>query len=252
MELDAFFFCMMNLFCSGRKFLLAPTIYDMGFCPQTESRTRRIHRHITTADNNHLAARVDWCIIMQISFHQIIPCQIFIGGEYAVGLFARNSHEFWKSGTGTDKYCIKTFFIHQLIDRHRFSDNHICFNLNPKFFNIFNLMGYHLILWQTEFRNSINKYASSLMKSFKNLHLIPHLCQISGTGQPCRARTNDSYSFRTLFLCLCRRHPILTGPISHKTLKFSYRNRVALLTKNTFALTLGFLWTYTPADRRQR
>ena len=93
--------------------------------------------------------------------------------------------------------------------------------------------------------------AARLMKRFKNLYLITHFRQISGTGQSCRTGTDHRHLFRTLFFGLQRFHTIFRSPIRHKTFQLSDGYRIALDSKDTFSFALAFLRTYPSADCRK-
>ena len=108
------------------------------------------------ADDDDLLRLVDRCIvIVAIGFHQVIACQVLIGGENAVGIFTRDTHEHRKTGTGTDEDGFKAFLFHQLVNGNRLSDNNVALDLNAKLANIVDLFLYNLILRKTKLRNTI-------------------------------------------------------------------------------------------------
>ena len=113
-------------------------------------------------------------------------------------------------------------------------------------------MSYNCLLWQTELRNTINKHAASFMKGFKDLHVITHLGQITGTCQSCRTGTDNSNLLAFLLLGRNRCNIVLSCPICCKTLKLTDGDRLTLDTEDTLAFTLGFLRAYTAAYCRKR
>ncbi len=89
------------------------------------------------------------------------------------------------------------------------------------------------------------------MQRFKNRHIIAHLCQIAGTSQTGRTRTDNGHLVILLLGCRLRLDVILPCPVSRKTLQFTNGNRLALDTANTFSFALALLRTYTAADCRK-
>ena len=85
------------------------------------------------------------------------------------------------------------------------------------------------------------------MERLKNGHLISHLGQVSCTGKPCRAGTDDSHLHAVGLIRLCRYKSMLPGPVSHKTLQLSDGNRLSLDAADTFSFTLALLGAHTSA-----
>ena len=155
---------MMNFFCSCRKLCFTSSVYYMNFCAETKSCSCSIHSYVTTTNNGYFLTGSDRCIvIITESFHQVTSCQVFICGEYFVCILSRNSHEHWKSGTGSDEYCLESFFFHQLIDCCGFTNNNVCLEFNTELFYFLDLFCNDFLFWKTELRNTIYKYSTELM-----------------------------------------------------------------------------------------
>lgn len=116
------------------------------------------------------------------SLHQIASGKVFVCGEYTVGIFTGNTHEFGKSGAGTDEYGFKAFVLNKFINGNGFADYHVGFNLNAEGTYIFDFLGNDCLFGKTEFGNTVNQNAACFVQGFKNRYIITHLCQISGTG----------------------------------------------------------------------
>ena len=129
-ELYAFFFCVMYFFYSCRKLCFTTTIYDMYFCAKTKCCSGSIHSYVTTTDNGYFLACCDWCI----KNHRMPSSGYFLSGIHLQRTLrcclARDSHEHWKSCSGTDEYSFKIFLFHQLVDGCRFTDDNICLEFN--------------------------------------------------------------------------------------------------------------------------
>ena len=154
----------MDFFHSGRKFFFTSSVNNMYICTKTYCCSCCIHRNITAADDSYFRACNDWCVIRIIKcFHQITSCQILICRKYAVRIFPWNSHKFRKSSSGSDKYCLESFFFNQLINCRRFTDYNVCLKFYAEFFYFFDLFCHNFMFWKTKFRNTIHKNASKFM-----------------------------------------------------------------------------------------
>ena len=212
----------------------------MYFSTKTKCCSCSIHCYVSAADNSYLLAVCDRCVVILAEcLHQVISGQVLIRGKYAVGIFTRNTHELRKSGTRTDEDCLETFFIHQLVDCDRFSDNYVCLNLNAQLADILDLRLYNAALRKTELRNAVGQYSARLMKCLENGYFIAQFCQIACTGQTCRTRTDNCYFLSVCLLRCCRYKTMLTGPVCHEALKFTDGNRLTLDTAHTLSFTLS-------------
>ena len=109
----ALFFCMMYFLHTRRKLFLATAVYDMYLRAKSLCSSRSIHSNVTAADNDNFLACFDRCIILIFKcLHQVVSGQELICRKYAHCLLARNTHKSWKSGTGTDKYGLKSLVFH--------------------------------------------------------------------------------------------------------------------------------------------
>ena len=242
----------MHLLHTGRKLLLAPSVYDMYLRPKAQGRSCGVHSHVSAAHHSYLFSPHNGGVGLLVkSLHKIASGEIFIGRKDAVCLLSGNPHKLGKSCARTHKHCIKAFLCKKLVNGNGLADHHVCLYFYSKIFNIFNFPGNHPFFGQTEFRDTIDKYAAGLMKGFKNSNLIAKLCQIAGTGKTCRAGTDHRHLFAVLLLCSPGLYPVFTCPIRHKTFQLTDGNRFSLNPSDTFSLALALLGAYTPADCRQ-
>ena len=99
---------------------------------------------------------MDRCIIIiSEGFHQVVSCQELIGRENAVRLLTRDTHELRKACAGTDKYCLKALFIHQLVDGNGLADDHVSLNLNAQLLHVLNLRADNGLFRETELRDTV-------------------------------------------------------------------------------------------------
>ena len=243
----------MDLFHSGRKLRFTSSVYDMYLSAKAECCSRGIHGNVAAAYDSDFLSCYDRSIIAVVKrFHQIASCQVLVGREYAVGVLARDTHEHWKSCSGSDEYSLKSFLFHELIDGCGFTDDNICLKLHTKFFDFLNLFRDNLLLRKTEFRNTVHKHAAQLVERLEYSHVISHLRQISRTGQSCRAGTDDCHLVAVHCLRSYRLDIMLKRVICHESLQLTDRYRLALDPADTLTLTLGLLRADTSADRRKR
>ena len=221
----------------------------MHLCAKTQGCSRRIHRHVSAADNRNLLTLHDRRVGVFVKrLHQIASGQILVRREYAICILPGDSHEFRKSGTGTDKYGIKAFLADQLIDSDRFADDNVRLNLHAQCLYIFNFLGNNRLLRKTELRYSIDQNTARLMQRLENRHIISELRQISGTGQTRRAGTDDSNLLSVLLLRTLGLDAVLSRPVSDESLQLSDRDRIALDAADALTLTLALLRADTSAD----
>ena len=104
---------MMNLLHTGRKLCFTSSVYNMNLCSETESCSCSIHCNVSAAYYNNLLACCDrGIVVITESLHQVASCKVLVSGEYAVSVLTRDTHEFRKTCTGTDKYSGEAFVIH--------------------------------------------------------------------------------------------------------------------------------------------
>ena len=128
----------------------------MNLRTETERGSRCIHRYVSAADNSNLLSCCDRSIIIIAEcLHQIASCKVLIRGKYTVRVLARDSHESWKSGTGTDEDCLVALLVHQLVDRYRLTDNYVCLNINTELLHVLDLRLYDTLFRETEFRDTV-------------------------------------------------------------------------------------------------
>ena len=89
------------------------------------------------------------------------------------------------------------------------------------------------------------------MKGLENSNLISQLCKISGTGQSCRARADNSNLHAVGLLRLFRNNAVFSGPVCHKALQLTNGDCLSLDAADTFSLTLALLWADTSAHSRK-
>ena len=244
---------MVHFFHTGRKLFFTSSVNNMNLGPETKRCSCRIHSYVSAADYRYLFAAHDRRLgILAECLHQVASCQIFICREHTVRIFSGDSHKLGKPCAGADEYSRKAFFCHKLIDGYGFSHNYIGFNCNTQRFYVFNFLLHYGFLGKTEFRDSVYKNAAGLMQRFKNGNLIAHLCQISRTGQSCRAGTDNSNLLALFLLCAFRFDVVFPCPVGYVTLQLTDGNRLPFNASDTFSFTLAFLRAYTAAYGRKR
>ena len=224
----------------------------MNLSAETQSGTGSIHCYVSTADNgNFLSCNNRGIVIVAECLHQVVSRQVLIRREDSVCILTRDSHETRKSCTRTDEDCLKAFLIHQIVDRHRFSDHDIGLNLNTEFLYVLHLTADNRGLRQTELRNAVSQYSARLMKCLKDRHIVTQLCEITCTGQTGRTGTDYCNLDAILLLRCLRNEAMLSRPVSYKTLQLTDGDRLTLDTANTLALTLALLRAHTSTDCRK-
>ena len=244
---------MMYLLHSGRKLLLASTVYNVYLSAQTQSSSCSVHSYISTAHYGYLLAVHNRGVGILIKcLHQITSGKILICRENTVGVFSGNTHKLGKPGAGTDKYRAKALLVHKLVNGNSLSHYHIGLNFHTQGFYILNFLCHNRFLGKTEFRNTVYQHTARLMERLKNGHIIAHLCQIAGTGKTCRTGADYSYLLSLFLSRTLRLNAVFSCPVGYETLQLTDRYRVTLDSANTFSLTLCFLRTHTSTDSRQR
>ena len=243
----------MYLLLTGRKLRLRATIYDGRLCSQTLCSTHCIHRYITTTDNNHSLADIDWSVILLIvGTHKVGTSQKLICRYNAIEVLTLDAHKAWQTSTRTDKHSIEALGIHQRINCNGTTYNNISLELNTQLTQSINLSSNDLLLWQTELWDTIYQHSTQLMQSLEYCHLITHLRQIAGTRQSCRTATDNSH-LMSVGISFCYTFSVIfQTPIAHKTLQLTNSHWLALDTQYTRALTLSLLRTNTSANAWQR
>ena len=224
----------------------------MYLCAKTKCSSCSVHSNVTTTNNSNLLAMCDRSIIILTEcFHKVVTCQVLVSGEYTVSLLTRDSHEHWKSGTGSDKYSLKSLIFKKLVDCYGFTNDNVGLNLNTQRFYVLNLCCNYFVFWKTEFRNTINKNSTSFVKCLEDCYIVTHLCKISGAGKSGRTGT-DHCNFMSVLLCSRNWFDtILLRPVSNETLQFTNGNSFPFQTADTFTLALCLLRTYTSANSRK-
>ena len=242
----------MYFFLTRRELFLGTTVDDMYLGAQTQCCTRSVHGYVTSADYGYLFAVEDRGIVVLIKcLHQVISGQELVRGEYAAGCLSRNTHKLRKSCAGSDKYSVKAFLLHQLVDGYRLSDDNVSLDLNAERFYILYLRKYDAVLRKTELRNTVYQNAACFMQRLKNSYVITQLCQVASAGQTCRTGTDDRNLLAILLCGSCRLDALLSRPVGYKTLQLTDGNCLALDTADAASLTLALLGTYTSADSRK-
>ena len=224
----------------------------MYFRTQTQSRTGCVHSHITTADNSNFLALHDRCGGIRIKcLHQVASGQVLVCREYAVCVLARDAHKLRQTCTGTDEYCIKSFFFEQLVNGDGLADDHIGVDLYTQRLHILDLFFHYRFLRETEFRNTVYQYTAGFVQCLKDRYIIAHLCQVACAGQSCRAGSDDRDFLAVLFLCRFGLDAVLSCPVSNETLQLTDGYGFAFDTAYALAFALALLRAHTAADCRQ-
>ena len=238
---------MFHFFLPGRELIHAAAIYNIYFlCAEALSAAGSIHGNISAAYHSHLPRVLDRGLAsVLICLHQIDSGQEFIGGIYAFQALAGNIHKAGESRAGTHEDRLISH-LKDLIDGKYFADDHIGLYVHADGFQIVDLL-LHDGLWQTEFRDAVDKYAAGEMQCLEDGNLISHLGQISRYGKAAGAGSDHS----NLVAVWLRHHrgvtAVLPVIVRHKPLQTSDPNGFAFDAPDAFSLALGFLWADTSA-----
>ena len=154
----------MNFLFTSRELFLTSSVYDMSLTAKTKCCTGSVHSNVTTTDYNNFLAVYDRGIIALIKcFHQVVSGQELVCRQNTTSGLTRNTHEFRKSCTGTNEYCIESFVLNQLINGNSLTDDNISLDLNTERFYVLNFRCNYAIFRKTELRNTIYKYSTCFM-----------------------------------------------------------------------------------------
>ena len=176
---------MMNFSLSGRH-LIAGTAIDNAdaVCTQTHGGSRRVHSHVSCAQNHDVFAQGNRGIHLwiQICLHEVGPCEIFIGGKDADQVFTRYVHEFGKTCAHSQIDSIVPF-LKEFIQGYGSSYHLIAFQFGPEplqkgYFRKNDFLG------KPEFRNAVNQNAARFVKRFQNLDIMAFTNQIASHRKP--------------------------------------------------------------------
>ena len=219
---------------------------------KTQGCTRSIHSNISATDHSNLLAYIIRSLVaFLVCEKQIVASQKFVCRNYTTKIFARNLHEIRQTSTRTNENCFEMLLVHKFVDRNRTTYDDILLKLSTEFLQILNLVLYNGMLWQTERRNAIHKYASIFVQSLKNGNIVAHSQKFLCTGKSRRSTSDNSHLVSVLLNLYAKVEVVFARPITDKTLKFANRNRFALYAENALALALCFLRTNATADSRQ-
>ena len=187
---------MMHFLNTSRHFFLRTAVNHCYPRAQTQGGTCGVHGNIAASYHRHMFTHVNGSVrIGRISRHQVTAGQKLVGRYHSVQIFTRNPHKFGKSGSGAYKYGIEAFPVHKLIYCDRSSHHYVSFYSYAEFLNLVNFVGYHFVLGQPEFGNSVYQHTSGFVKRFKNGYPATGFGQIGGTGQSGRTRSDNRHFF---------------------------------------------------------
>ena len=246
---------MADFFLTCGHFFLAAAVHDIYLLRAKALRgTRCVHRHIACANDSSLLANVYRCRVVWefVSLHQVYTRQKFVGGIYAVEVFAVDLHKVRQTGTGTNINSAEAFLLHQLFDGEGAADNSVNYNFYAQLFQCGDFMLYDF-LGQTELRNTVHQHTACSMQRFVHGYIIAHFCQIAGAGQ---TAGTAAYYGNLFALAFCRSlniviQAMLARIVGNKALQATDSYRLALDAQHAFALALVFLRADTSADSRQ-
>ena len=243
----------MHFFHTGREFLLTSAVYDVGLRAETERCSGRVHRHVPAADDHCLFGLHDRCPgIRAERFHQIASCQIFVGREDAHRLLARDMHELGQTCAGADEDGVKTFFLHQGVDRCGFADDAVCLYFDTEGLDVLHFLLDDRFLGQTELRNAVDQDSARLVQCFEDRDVITFAGEISRAGKAGGAGTNNC-DFLSLGGCVRGRLDAhRSGRIRDVALQFADGDRFSLDPAHADAFALRLLRADASADSGKR
>jgi len=244
---------MVHFLHAGGKFHLGTAVHDMHLGAKPQRSTRRIHRHIAATHDADLLSGVDRRkIILTERLHQVIAGKELIGGKHPVQVLAGNAHETGQARPAADKYGLVAFVIHQLVDGDGPADNDIRLNGYAQTLHLFQFLGEHLLLRQTEFRDSILQHAARLVQRFKNGNAVAPLRKVARTGKTGRTGTYDSHLMPVGGRSDGTGTAVGMAPVRNEAFQFSDSHRFPLDSEDTASLALAFLRADTSADGGER
>ncbi|MPM60295.1 hypothetical protein SDC9_107146 [bioreactor metagenome] len=258
-KFNSLFLGVLNLFLSGRHLHLGSAVDD-GHLLRTQSFCRpcSIHGNVATSEDRNLM-RIEERgkrFSHRIRLHQVAAGQVLVGRENTYVVLPLNPHELGKAGTRTYEYCIKAITIHQIADLTGLAHQIVALDLNAHLHQIVQLM-LHDLLGKTEFRNSVDQYATCFVQGFEHHYLMPFPAQVSCSGDACGTSTHHRHFLASL--CLDGRdffQIMLTGIVSDKTLDTADGNRLVHILEHlahrAIELTLALLRTDASTDRWQQ
>ena len=241
---------MVDFLLSGRKLDLGPAIDDGSVSPEPEGGSCSIHGNIAASNDAAFPSGMDrGQVVLAERLHEIVPGEEFVGGKDSVEVLTRDAHESWQAGSCAHENSLETFIVHQTVDCHRTSDDHIRLYLDSESLDLVDLALEDSVLRETELRDAIFKDTSCLVESFEYGDVVAFLGQVGGARQSCRAASYDCHlrsAFRNLLDGFRDR-----GVVGDEAFKLSDSDRLALDSEYAGAFALGLLRAYTAADGRK-
>ena len=224
----------------------------MYLCTKAQCRTGSIHSNISTTNNCNLLTNIIRSFVaFLVCEKQIVTSQEFVCRNYTTQIFSRNLHKIRQTCTRTNENCLEMLLVHKFVYRNRATYNDILLELSTEFLQILYLVLHNRMLWQTERRNTIYKYASIFVQCLENGNIVAHSQKFLCTGKSRRSTSDNSHLVSVLFDLYAKVEVVFARPVTDKTLQLTNCNRFALYAENALALALCFLRTNATADSRQ-
>ena len=178
-ELDSFLLGVLHLFESCRHLFLATTVSDKhALSTKAFCRTTAVHSGIAATHNHHVLCLLDGRSIFWVAcIHQVDARQVLVAGHDSVRVFARYIHEVWQTSTRTHEDSLEVLSL-KVCNCDGLTHDTILHELHANLLQVLYL-DIHNSVWQTEFWYAVLQYATNLVQSLKDCHVIAGFCHIA-------------------------------------------------------------------------
>src|SRR5512135_2369215 len=189
-ELDPLLLRVVDLLDPGGHLLLRAAVDEVHVLrPHPLRRARRVHRHVTAADDRDVRRLVQRGVGLgePIRLHQVRTGQVLVRRVDPDKVLPRDVHEVRKSRARADEDGVEPLLLEQFVDGDRLADDRVAFQLRAQFPDVLHL-GLHDLLWEAEFGDAVHEHPARLVQRFEDRHVVPDLDEVTRDGQPRGAR----------------------------------------------------------------
>ena len=183
-KLDPLFFGEPEFFLSGRNLLPGTAVHDRHFGTQTERRPGAVHRHIPTADDQHLLSHVR--IETKVRIAQKLDAL-----QRALQLLSLDLQQQAAMGSNRQKDRLVALLL-EILQAPSRSDRRVQLQLDAQGQDVVDLLFQH-IFGQPVVRYAQPQHPPRLGRRLEDRHLAPLLGKVKGRGEAGRPRTHDCH-----------------------------------------------------------
>ena len=178
-ELDALLLGVLHLFESCRHLFLATTVSDKhALSTKAFCRTTAVHSGIAATHNHHVFRFLDGRSILWIAcIHQVDARQILVAGHDSVRVLARDAHEVWQTSAGAYEDALEVLSL-KVSNCDGLTHDTILHELHANLLQVLYL-DIHNRVWKTEFGYAVLQYATNLVQSLEDGHVVAGFCHIA-------------------------------------------------------------------------